>query len=495
MKICRRLFFVIFTPKITTSLLFNSFSFGLFLPVTLLLYWAVGFKRITAQNVILLLASYFFYGLWDWRFLLLILASSLVDFYAAQAIHSTEKIRSQKFFLYGSILWNLGVLFLFKYYNFFIDEFAVLFHLQQGEFAFSTLNLILPVGLSFYTFQTMSYTIDVYKKRIDPTQKLLNFLCFVSFFPQLVAGPIEKASDLLPQFAKQRTFNAEETKEGLRQILWGLFKKMVIADNAAHVVNMVYANPENYGSFTLLFASLLFFVQIYGDFSGYSDIAIGSARLFGFKLSKNFNLPYLAKGVTDFWQRWHITLTRWFTDYVYFPLIQKNLRSNSRRSLAILGTMVLIGLWHGADWTFIIFGAFQGFLIILERTPLTKERKSSIFHKSAIPKLVMPILSLVLIILSSILFRSQNIEEVGTILSRILALLPSEQFVSVLDKRFLIFLLIMVALEVGRRSKDFPLTQLETYFNRPTRWIIYYIFIFLIIQYAGPKESFIYFQF
>lgn len=476
-------------------MLFNSFSFGLFLPITLLLYWAIGYKKIVVQNSFLLAASYFFYGLWDWRFLALIFASSLVDYYASQAINNTQNQSIKKFFLYGSILWNLGVLFLFKYYNFFIDEFAVLFNLKQGEYAFSTLNLILPVGLSFYTFQTMSYTIDVYKKRFEPTQNLLNFLCFVSFFPQLVAGPIEKAADLLPQFNKKRSFDVVEVKDGMRQILWGLFKKMVIADNAAHIVNMVYANPENYGSLSLLYASCLFFVQIYGDFSGYSDIAIGTAKLFGFKLSKNFNLPYLAKSVTDFWQRWHITLTRWFTDYVYFSLIQKKLRSNSRRMGAIMLTMILIGLWHGAEWTFIIFGGFQGFLIILERTPLSKDRKSSIFHRSSIPVLLLPIFSTTFIIISSILFRSQNLDAAGTIFSRILDFIPSDQLGSLVDKRFLLFLFLMVALEVLTRFKDFPLTRMDRTFSRPIRWIFYYALLFLIFQYAAPKETFIYFQF
>lgn len=476
-------------------MLFSTFSFGLFLPITLLLYWAVGFKRIKAQNAILLVASYYFYGLWDWRFLFLIIASSLVDYFAGLAIKGTENNSKQKLFLYSSLLWNLGVLFLFKYYNFFIDEFALLFNMQQGEYAFSSLNLILPVGLSFYTFQTMSYTIDVYKNRIAPTKNLLNFLCFVSFFPQLVAGPIEKASDLLPQFAKKRSFDNQLAKEGLRQILWGLFKKMVIADNAARAVNMVYASPEDFGSLTILYASVLFFFQIYGDFSGYSDIAIGTAKLFGFRLTKNFNIPYLAKSITDFWQRWHITLTRWFNDYVYFPLIQTNIRSTTRRNIAIFITMTLIGLWHGADWTFIIFGLFQGLLIILERMPITKDRKSSIFYRSYVPIFFVPFFSFAFITFSSILFRSQNIDEVWVILNRIFSYVPSPNLGSIVNKKFLIFVFIMMASEVLTRSKDFPLYNLDKYVNRPTRWIIYYIFIFLIFRYAGPKEDFIYFQF
>ena len=367
--------------------------------------------------------------------------------------------------------------------------------MQQGEYAFSTLNLILPVGLSFYTFQTMSYTIDVYKNRISPTHNLLNFLCFVGFFPQLVAGPIEKASDLLPQFSKKRSFDTNQVKEGLRQILWGLFKKMVIADNAAYVVNMVYASPEDYGSLSLLYASVLFFFQIYGDFSGYSDIAIGTAKLFGFKLSKNFNVPYLAKSVTEFWQRWHITLTRWFTDYVYFPIIQKNLRSNTRRNIAVFLTMGLIGLWHGANWTFIIFGGFHGFLIVLERTPLTNDRKSSVFHKALIPNFIVPFLSFLFITVSSILFRSQNIEEVWIILHRIFSFIPSVEINLIINNYFLIFTGLMFTFEIFTRDKDFPLSQMDQYIKRPIRWTIYYIFIFIIFQYAGFKEDFIYFQF
>ncbi len=455
----------------------------------------MGFKRIKAQNLILLAASYFFYGLWDWRFLFLIVASSLVDYFAALAIKGSESFSRKKIFLYSSIIWNLGVLFLFKYYNFFIDEFALLFNMQQGEYAFSTLNLILPVGLSFYTFQTMSYTIDVYKNRVSPTNNLLNFLCFVGFFPQLVAGPIEKASDLLPQFSKKRSFNTDQVKEGLRQILWGLFKKMVIADNAAYVVNMVYASPEDYGSLSLLYASVLFFFQIYGDFSGYSDIAIGTAKLFGFKLSKNFNIPYLAKSVTEFWQRWHITLTRWFTDYVYFPIIQKNLRSNTRRNIAVYLTMGLIGLWHGADWTFVIFGLFQGFLIVLERTPLTKNRKSSLFHKSLKLSFLLPLFFVLIASLSSILFRSQNIDDAWVVVQRILSFIPSTQISQLINKYFLIFTALMLISEILTRHKDFPLSQLEKYIRRPLRWIIYYIFIFIIFQYAGFQEDFIYFQF
>ena len=350
-------------------MLFNSLSFALFLPVTFLVYWAVGKHNRKQQNFVLLVASYIFYGMWDWRFLSLIFASSIVDYYVGIQLPNAQTKVRKNLLLALSVVWNLGVLFIFKYYNFFIEGFTELFSLNTEDYVFSSLRVILPVGLSFYTFQTLSYSIDVYRGRFKPTKNLLNFLCFVSFFPQLVAGPIERARNLLPQFEKERNFDFENAKDGLRQILWGLFKKIVIADNAALAVNAIYASPEDHGSLSLLYASALFFFQIYCDFSGYSDIAIGTAKLFGFKLSKNFNIPYLSRSVAEFWQRWHITLTRWFTDYVYAPLA-KDKKGYLTRTVALFITMGLIGLWHGPNWTFIVFGLFQALTISIERIPV-----------------------------------------------------------------------------------------------------------------------------
>ena len=349
-------------------MLFNSFDFGFFLVIVYTLYWAIGVKRRTSQNVLLLISSYIFYGLWDWRFLGLLLASSLLDYFAGIFIQKAEKKSIQKICLYTSVLWNLGILVAFKYFNFFIDSFQGLFGLPVSEGSFTIWTVIIPLGLSFYTFQTMSYTIDVYKKRIVPTKNLLSFLCFVSFFPQLVAGPIERAKKLLPQFERERSFNLNTSTEGLRQILWGLFKKVLVADKLGIAVTMVFNNPDQYGVGMLLFAAVLFSFQVYCDFSGYTDIAIGTAKLFGFKLSKNFNLPYLAKSITEFWQRWHITLTNWFTDYVYIPLVKSSKKINSIvRGGALLLTMLLVGFWHGANWTFICFGIFNGLILIVER--------------------------------------------------------------------------------------------------------------------------------
>ena len=333
-------------------MLFNSFDFGLFLIIVYSLYWALGRNKRVAQNVLLLLASYFFYGLWDWRFLGLLFASSLIDYIAALKIDKSSNKATKLTFLWISLTWNLGVLFLFKYFGFFVDSFMSSFYDGLNGTDEIFWKFIIPVGLSFYTFQTMSYSIDVYRKTIKPSKNLIEFLCFVSFFPQLVAGPIERATSLLPQFQKKRPFNYQNSKEGLRQILWGLFKKIVVADNVAVVVNTIYASPDDYGSLSLVYATTLFFFQIYCDFSGYSDVAIGTAKLFGFKLSKNFNIPYLAKTVIDYWKRWHITLTKWFTDYVYIPIVKNTSRSYFIKTLVLILTMILIGLWHGCCFWF-----------------------------------------------------------------------------------------------------------------------------------------------
>lgn len=477
-------------------MLFNSFDFGVFLVLVYLLYWGIGVNRRKAQNILLLLASYFFYGFWDWRFLSLIIASSLIDFYAAKAIEATSKVQLRKLYLWGSILWNLGVLFIFKYYNFFIESFSSLFSMPLVSEGFTIWNVIIPVGLSFYTFQTISYTIDVYRGKMKATTNLTEFLCFVSFFPQLVAGPIERAGKLLPQFLKERSFSLSESKEGLREILWGLFKKMVVADNVAIAVNAIYAAPEDYGSLSLLYATVLFFFQIYCDFSGYSDIAIGTAKLFGFKLSKNFNLPYLAKSAAEFWQRWHITLTRWFMDYVYTPLVKNKDRNFIVNTVAIFITMTLIGLWHGANWTFIVFGVLQAIAISVERIPIPfgKKKTTLISYISNAPRVLTSLYIFVLIVISSVFFRSETIESSFTVLNRIFSFIPDANFSFIIGLKVLVIPL-LIMFELFNSQKAFPLLNLEKHLSKPIRWILYYTIILLLIRYAGPKEQFIYFQF
>jgi D-alanyl-lipoteichoic acid acyltransferase DltB (MBOAT superfamily) len=301
-------------------MLFNSIDFAIFLPLVFILYWFATNKSLKLQNFLLVAASYLFYGWWDWRFLSLILFSTLVDYLVGIGLSKQENQHKRKVLLWTSILVNLGFLGFFKYYNFFLDNFITAFTFFGTEIKSNSLNIILPVGISFYTFQTLSYSIDVYKRKLEPTKDFVAFSAFVSFFPQLVAGPIERATHLLPQFYKKRTFDYSKAVDGMRQILWGLFKKIVIADNCAEYANLIFNNSADYSGSTLVLGALFFTFQIYGDFSGYSDIAIGTSRLFGFDLMRNFNFPYFSRDIAEFWRRWHISLSTWFRDYLYIPL-------------------------------------------------------------------------------------------------------------------------------------------------------------------------------
>ncbi|WP_339792913.1 MBOAT family O-acyltransferase [uncultured Imperialibacter sp.] len=344
-------------------MLFNSVEFLLFLPVVFLLYWFVCGKSLRIQNVLLLVTSYVFYGWWDWRFLSLIFLSTVVDFISGIRIDAAPLQKTKKIWLTFSMVFNLGLLGFFKYYNFFVGSWIELFS-QMGIYMDPwTMNIVLPVGISFYTFQTMSYSLDIYYERLKPTTNFVNFAAFVSFFPQLVAGPIERASNLLPQIEKRRTFSSAKAIEGIEQILWGFFKKVVIADALAGMVSEVYGSHEEYNSLSLIVAAIAFSFQIYGDFSGYSDIAIGTAKLFGIDLMSNFNFPYLSRNIGEFWRRWHISLSTWFRDYVYYPLGGSRVRS----SVAIRNVFVVFltsGLWHGANWTFLAWGGIHALLFI-----------------------------------------------------------------------------------------------------------------------------------
>ncbi|NRA94499.1 MAG: MBOAT family protein, partial [Psychroserpens sp.] len=344
-------------------MLFNSIDFAFFLPIVFLLYWFVVHKNLAWQNILLVIVSYVFYGWWDWRFLSLILFSTLVDYFIGLRMQKTERKSIRKYLLWTSIAVNIGLLMFFKYYNFFVDNFVSAFTFFGASINPSGLDIILPVGISFYTFQTLSYTIDIYREKLKPTQDFIQFAAFVSFFPQLVAGPIERATRLLPQFKVKHKFNAVEATDGLRQILWGLFKKIIIADNCATYVNIIFENYDTMSSYNLILGAVLFAFQIYGDFSGYSDIGIGTARLFGFRLMQNFAFPYFSRDIAEFWRRWHISLSTWFRDYVYIPLggsrVSKWLNI---RNVFIIFTVS--GFWHGANWTFIAWGFLNALLFL-----------------------------------------------------------------------------------------------------------------------------------
>lgn len=343
-------------------MLFNSIEYLIFLPLVFLSYWALR-RNLRWQNIFLLLASYLFYGWWDWRFLSLIILSSTVDYVVGLQLSRTGKKGKRRRLLGLSLLVNLGLLGVFKYYHFFVDSFIDAFSILGVHLNVSTLKIILPVGISFYTFQTLSYTIDIYRRKMEATADFVAFFAYVSFFPQLVAGPIERAANLLPQFFQNRRFNYDLAADGMRQILWGFFKKMAVADNCAAIVDSVFNAYPDYNGMTLFVASVLFSFQIYCDFSGYSDIAIGTAKLFGFRLMQNFSVPYFSRDIAEFWRRWHISLTTWFRDYLYIPLGgSRGGRWQTVRNVFII--FLVSGFWHGANWTFIFWGLINALLFL-----------------------------------------------------------------------------------------------------------------------------------
>jgi D-alanyl-lipoteichoic acid acyltransferase DltB (MBOAT superfamily) len=394
-------------------MLFNSLDFAIFFPIVFVLYWVVARHKL-ARNIHLLAASYFFYGWWDWRFLFLIIISSLVDYLVGYHLHQSEDKVRRKVLLGISLLVNLGFLVYFKYTNFFIETFVDSFRLFGKTLEVSTLNIVLPVGISFYTFQTLSYTIDIYRRQLKPTKDFVAFFTFVAFFPQLVAGPIERASHLLPQFSKIYTFNYQLVKSGLLLMAFGLFKKMVIADRLAVLVNQVYNSPLEYHGYEVIVATVFFAFQIYCDFSGYSDIAIGLARTMGFDLMKNFDSPYFSKSITEFWRRWHISLSTWFRDYVYIPL-GGNRKGTFRTYLNLFLVFLVSGLWHGAAMTFVIWGAIHGLIVMLEKGlyPVRARMYNAlgIRRDSLSNKLIFSGITFSIVCLSWIFFRANNLND------------------------------------------------------------------------------------
>lgn len=481
-------------------MIFNSIEFAIFLPIVFGIYWMLQ-GHLKKQNFFLLVASYFFYGWWDWRFLILIAVSSIVDYTVGLKMAESKH---KKALLWTSLLVNLGMLCYFKYFNFFIDNFAKAFTLLGNPIDTERIDIILPVGISFYTFQTLSYTIDVYKGRMKPTRNPIDFFAYVSFFPQLVAGPIERASDLLPQFEKNRSFQYEKAVDGMRQILWGLFKKVVIADNCAPYVQDIFADPQNLHSPLLLIGMLLFMAQLYCDFSGYSDIAIGTARLFGFTLSKNFNFPQYSKSIPEFWSRWHITMTSWFRDYIYMPLTRWK-RKGIFKFVNIIILFLVIGFWHGAKWSFIFFGLING-VIYIAQNAWTKRKflRPSFQEGSLAAKLHLQgriWSNYFLLIIITVFFRAENLNIAFTYLIRFFN--PQNWLVlDIIESRILsvrfVFIISMVflAYEYFQQQSEYGLELKNKIYRRAwVRWSVYVFLIFCIYYYRGIEKDFIYFQF
>ena len=483
-------------------MLFNSLDFAIFLPIVFILYWFVFNKSLKWQNLLVAAASYFFYGWWDWRFLSLILFSTLVDYFVGVYLGKTEKPSKRKLLLWISILVNLGFLGFFKYYNFFLDNFKSAFSFAGYELNANSLNIILPVGISFYTFQTMSYTIDVYKKRLEPAKDFISFAAFVSFFPQLVAGPIERATNLLPQFYKNRKFEYSSAVNGMRQILWGLFKKIVIADNCAVYANHIFDNSADLSGSTLFLGAIFFTFQIYGDFSGYSDIAIGTARLFGFNLMQNFAFPYFSRDIGEFWRRWHISLSTWFRDYVYIPLGG----SRGGRWMNVRNTFIIFivsGFWHGANWTFIVWGALNAiYFLPLLLAQKNRHNMEVVAHSSYLPSIkefFQMGFTFGLTVIAWIFFRAENIEHainyLGEIFSGSLFKIPYYTGIGYAIKIIPVIFLFFIIEWIGRRG-EYALETLKVNRHSKLNWLFYSGLVFLIGMYMSTTETdFIYFQF
>ena len=482
-------------------MLFNSLDFAIFLPVVFVLYWFFTNKNLGFQNALIVISSYVFYGWWNWIFLFLIFFSTIVDYVVGIQLVKASSKKNKKLLLLLSICVNLGLLGFFKYYNFFVDNFVTAFSFFGYQLGVQALSIVLPVGISFYTFQTMSYTIDVYRGNLKPTKDFVAFAAFVSFFPQLVAGPIERATNLLPQISKKRSFDYNEAMDGIYQILWGLFKKVVIADNAAELVNLIFAEDHYKGS-VLLLGAVLFAFQIYGDFSGYSDIAIGVSKLFGIKLMTNFKFPYFSRDIAEFWRRWHISLSTWFRDYLYIPLGG----SKKGKLISVRNTFIIFivsGFWHGANWTFV----FWGFLNALYFLPLllTKRNRSNmnvIAEEGLFPSLkgfVSVLITFCLTTIAWVFFRAESMgDAIGYLRKMVHPSLLSIPRLSGVDNTnmFIILLLVvlMVVLEWYSRKKEFVF---QHKYKQPLylQVITVSALVTLLYFFSGNQQDFIYFQF
>lgn len=482
-------------------MLFNSIDFAVFLPIVFLLYWLLANKSLKLQNALIVLASYVFYGWWDWRFLSLILFSTLVDYTIGIKLKSEKNQTKRKILLWTSICVNLGFLGFFKYANFFLDNFTAAFSFFGSEIATHSLDIILPVGISFYTFQTLSYTIDVYKQKLEPTNDFIVFSAFVSFFPQLVAGPIERATNLLPQFYKKRTFELSKAVDGMRQILWGLFKKIVIADSCAELANHIFNNSAEMNGSTLVLGALFFTFQIYGDFSGYSDIAIGTSRLFGFNLMQNFKFPYFSRDIAEFWRRWHMSLSTWFRDYLYIPL------GGSRGGtwMKVRNTFLIFivsGFWHGANWTFIVWGTLHAiYFLPLLLTNKNRNNLEIVAQGNYLPtarELLQMLSTFTLTVFAWIIFRANDITHAFHYISEIFSASILEAPKLTDSKEAIITMLlvfIFIFIEWLGRESQFALEHLGLKWKRPLRHALYYTIIIALFWYNGKEQQFIYFQF
>ncbi|MFA7131985.1 MAG: MBOAT family O-acyltransferase [Bacteroidales bacterium] len=482
-------------------MLFNSLNFAIFFPIVFIIYWGFLKNSLKYQNLLLLVSSCFFYACWDWRFLFLLFASIVLVYFSGRFMGSAKSQKIRKVWLLVSVIFSLGLLGVFKYYHFFTSSFTDLLSTFGIQINTWSLKVVLPVGISFYTFHGLSYIIDLYNRKIEEEKDFVNYAVFVSFFPLLIAGPIERATHLLPQIKKPRIFEYTKAVDGVRQILWGLFKKIVIADNCAEFANLIFNNSANYSGSTLFLGAIFFTFQIYCDFSGYSDIALGTARLLGIELLRNFAFPYFARDIAEFWRRWHISLTTWFRDYVYIPLGG----SRCSKAMVVRNTLIIFlvsGFWHGANWTFIIWGIYHA-LLFLPLILMNKNRKhiNSVSEGRRIPQLkeiIQMSTTFFLVVIGWIFFRADSIGHAFNYISEIISpsLFTIPKFAG-MGKALTtsILVCIFMIIEWLGREQQYAIARLGLKWKRPVRYAMYYAIIVAIFWFGGKEQQFIYFQF
>jgi len=481
---------------------FTTLGFAFFLPVVFLLYWFVFEKNFKTQNLLLLLSSLVFYCIADWKFLFLLAASGLINFYLALSIAKKDEGRNRRLLFYLGLVFNIGMLIYFKYFNFFIGSFIKLLNFGGADLSFTPLHILLPLGISFYTFQMIGYLIDINNEEIQPTGDILSFFTYLAYFPKILSGPIERIQQFLPQIRIKREFTFELAADGVRQFLWGLFKKLVIADRLVPVADSIFNNYHNLNGSTLLLGAVFYIVGLYADFSGYSDMACGVSKLFGIRITNNFAYPFFSTNISEFWKKWHISLTSWLMDYVFTPL-NFLFRGYKKAGLvlAIIVTFLLVGIWHGANWTFIVFGFIQGlyFVPLIIMGTMNKSKDSAPLSIGRSMKDTFQMTGLfILISLTSILFKAENVDQAFNYISQVLSAslfslptIPEEQKTVIT----LVFIGICALMEWMARGYEHPLAYFEVKWKRPLRSVLYLTMVLAIIWFGGKQQQFIYFQF
>jgi alginate O-acetyltransferase complex protein AlgI len=483
-------------------MIFSSLKFALFLPIVFLLYWVVFKKNAKTQNILLLLASIVFYCTADWKFIFLLTTSGLINYYLAKLIAKKGDEKFGSLIFYSGLVFNVGILFYFKYFNFFVQSFVKLFNYSGLDISFTPFHILLPLGISFFTFQMIGYLIDVYNEEIEPTSDLLSFMTYLAYFPKILSGPIERVQRFLPQIQKKREFDYDLTVDGMRQILWGLFKKMVIADNCKTYVDQIFDNYQNMSGSTLLLGAIFSVITGYTDFSGYSDIACGISKLFNIRITNNFAFPFFSTNISGFWKKWHISLTSWMMDYVFTP-INFILRGYNKIGvvISIIITFLVVGLWHGANWTFIVFGVLQGvfFIPLILKGPMNKSEiiaEGKLFP--SVSEIIQILVLFLLVTISFILLRAETIGQSLAYISEILSpsLISIPKFAGMHKAlTIVIFFVICILFEWTGREQEFAIAKSGIKWKRPLRYALYYTIIFTIYWFGVKDQQFIYFQF